>query len=102
MPPQNPVQRAIVDVSALGVKLAYPDASPLVRSARERQIESQTAGAARSIRDLCAGVVRVEPKKPSASSPIAWRSVGTLRKAGRRRTLKRASCDRSKMRSCNF
>jgi hypothetical protein len=26
VPPQNPIQRTIVDVSALGVKLAYPDA----------------------------------------------------------------------------
>ena len=36
VPPQNLVQRAIVDVSALGAKLAYPDASPLVRQ-RSRQ-----------------------------------------------------------------
>jgi len=26
VPPQNPVDRTIVDVCALGVKLAYPDA----------------------------------------------------------------------------
>ena len=37
MPPQNPVDRRIGDVSALGVKLAYPDASLAVRPARDRR-----------------------------------------------------------------
>ena len=36
MPPQNPVARRIGDVSALGVKLAYPGASLAVRPARDR------------------------------------------------------------------
>jgi hypothetical protein len=39
VPPQNPVDGAIVDVSALGVKLAYPDASLAVRPASDGQIE---------------------------------------------------------------
>ena len=34
MPPQNCVYRTIVDVSPLGVKLTYPDASLAVRPAR--------------------------------------------------------------------
>ena len=48
------------------------------------------------------GVAKEAIKKPSASSPIGWRSVGTSRKAGRPRPLKRGSYDRSKIRSCNF
>ena len=36
VPPQNPVDGAIVDVSALGVKLAYPDAPLAVRPACDR------------------------------------------------------------------
>ena len=43
VPPQNLVQRAIVDVSTLGAKLAYPDASLAVRPARDRQIEPEAA-----------------------------------------------------------
>ena len=39
VPPQNPVDRRIVDVSALGVELASPDASLAVRPGRDRQIE---------------------------------------------------------------
>ncbi len=39
VPPQNPVDGAIVGVSVLGVKLAHSDASQLVRPARNRQIE---------------------------------------------------------------
>ena len=31
VPPQNPVDGAIVGVSVLGVKLAYPDASAVLR-----------------------------------------------------------------------
>ena len=34
VPPQNPVDGAIVGVSVLGVKLAYPDASLAVRKDR--------------------------------------------------------------------
>ena len=37
VPPQNPVDRTIVDVTTLGVKLAYPHASLGVRPARDRQ-----------------------------------------------------------------
>jgi hypothetical protein len=37
VPPQNPVDRTIVDVSALGVKLAYPDASLAVPPASDRR-----------------------------------------------------------------
>ena len=48
VPPQNPVDRTIVDVSALGVKLAYPDASPAVRPARHRRIEPEAAARTRS------------------------------------------------------
>ena len=40
MPPQNPVDGAIVDVSVLGVKLAYPDASLAVRPVRELALEN--------------------------------------------------------------
>ena len=47
VPPQNPVDRTIVDVSALGVKLAYPDASLAVRPASDRQIEPEVAAHAR-------------------------------------------------------
>ena len=36
VPPQKLVERTIVDVSALGVKLAYPDASVAVCPARDR------------------------------------------------------------------
>jgi len=36
VPRQNPVDGAIVDVSALGVKLTYPDASLALRPARLR------------------------------------------------------------------
>jgi hypothetical protein len=48
VPPQNPVDGAIVDVSALEVKLAYLDASLAVRPARNRQIEPEAAARARS------------------------------------------------------
>ena len=41
VPPQNPVDGAIVDVSALGVKLAYPDAPLAVRPACDRQITAK-------------------------------------------------------------
>jgi len=44
VPPQNPVNGAIVDVSALGVQLTYPDASLAVPPARNRQIESPDGG----------------------------------------------------------
>ena len=47
VPPQNPVGRTIVDVSAPGIKLAYPDASLAVRPARDRQIEPEAAARAR-------------------------------------------------------
>jgi hypothetical protein len=40
VPPQNPVEGTIVDVCALGVKRAYPDAALAVRPARDRQIEA--------------------------------------------------------------
>jgi hypothetical protein len=43
VPPQNPIQRTIVDVSALGVELGYPDASLAVCPARDRQIEPEAA-----------------------------------------------------------
>jgi hypothetical protein len=45
--PQNPVNGAIVDVSALGVELAYPDASLAVPPARNRQIEPEAAARTR-------------------------------------------------------
>jgi hypothetical protein len=48
VPPQNPVDGAIVGVSVLGVKLAYPDASLAVRPARNRQIEPEGAARARA------------------------------------------------------
>ena len=48
VPPQNPVNGAIVDVSALGVELAYPDASLAVPPARNRQIEPEAAARARA------------------------------------------------------
>ena len=48
------------------------------------------------------GVAKAVTKKPSESSPIGWRSAGTLRKAGRPRPSKRGSCDRSKMGLWNF
>ena len=48
VPPQNPVDGAIVGVSVLGVKLAYPDASLAVRPARNRQIELEFAPRTRS------------------------------------------------------
>jgi hypothetical protein len=43
VPPQNLVDGAIVGVSVLGVKLAYPDASLAVRPARDREIEPEAA-----------------------------------------------------------
>jgi hypothetical protein len=46
VPPQNPVDGAIVGVSVLGIKLAYPDASLAVRPARNRQIEPPAAARA--------------------------------------------------------
>ncbi|MGB5350360.1 MAG: threonine/serine exporter family protein [Polyangiales bacterium] len=48
VPPQNPVDRTIVDVSTLEVRLAYPDTSPAVRPARDRQIEPEAAMRARA------------------------------------------------------
>jgi hypothetical protein len=48
VPPQNPVDRAIADVRALGIELAYPDASPAVRPARNRQVEPEAAARTRS------------------------------------------------------
>ena len=48
VPPQNPVDRTIVDVFALGVQLAYPDAALAVRPARNRQIEPEAPARARS------------------------------------------------------
>ena len=48
VPPQNPVDRTIVDVCALGVKLAYPDTSLAVRRARDPQIELEAATRARA------------------------------------------------------
>ena len=48
VPPQNLIDRTIVDVSALGVKLAYPDASLAIRPARNRQIEPEAAARTRS------------------------------------------------------
>jgi hypothetical protein len=47
-PPQNPVDRTIVEVSTLEVRLAYPDTSPAVRPARDRQIEPEAAMRART------------------------------------------------------
>jgi hypothetical protein len=50
VPPQNPVDRTIVDVSALGVELGYPNASLAVRPARDRwntENESRAVGNAR-------------------------------------------------------
>jgi hypothetical protein len=47
VPPQNPVDCTIVDVSALGVALAYPDASLAVPPARNRQIEPEAAARTR-------------------------------------------------------
>ena len=48
MPPQNLVDRTIGEVSALRVKLAYPDAALAVRPARNRQIEPEAAARARA------------------------------------------------------
>jgi len=48
VPPQNPVDRTIVDVFALGVQLTYPSASLAVRPARDRPIEPEVAARARS------------------------------------------------------
>jgi hypothetical protein len=50
VPPQNLVDRTIVDVSALSVKLTYPNASLAVRPARDRwntENESRAVGNAR-------------------------------------------------------
>ena len=43
VPPQNPVDRKIADLSGLGIKLTYPDASLAVRPACDRQIEIEEA-----------------------------------------------------------
>jgi hypothetical protein len=50
VPPQNPIDRTIADVSPLGIELAYPDASLAVRPARNRQIEPEAAARARACR----------------------------------------------------
>ena len=47
VPPQEPVDDTIVDVSALGVKLTYPDASLAVVPARDRQIEPEAVARTR-------------------------------------------------------
>ena len=52
VPPQNSVDRTIVDVSAFGVKLPYPDASLAVRPARDHQIEPEAAARTRSAKSL--------------------------------------------------
>jgi len=41
VPPQNSVNGAIVDVSALGIKLTYPHTSLGVRPARNRQFTTK-------------------------------------------------------------
>jgi hypothetical protein len=64
VPPQNPVDGAIVGVSVLGVKLAYPDASLAVRPARNRQTEQ----------------VLTAPRSPW-QNPYCERVIGTLRRA---------------------
>jgi 1-acyl-sn-glycerol-3-phosphate acyltransferase len=46
VPPQNPADRTIVDVSALGVELGFPNASLAVRPARDRPIELEFAARA--------------------------------------------------------
>ena len=42
VPPQNPVHRAMIDVSALRDKVPNPDASRAVRPARDRPIEPES------------------------------------------------------------
>jgi len=43
VPPQNPIDRTIADVSPLGIELADPDVSLAVRPTRDRQIEPEAA-----------------------------------------------------------
>jgi len=43
VPPQNPVDLKIADLSVLGIRLTYPDDSLAVRPARNREIESEAA-----------------------------------------------------------
>jgi ubiquinone/menaquinone biosynthesis C-methylase UbiE len=69
VPPQNLVDRTIVDVSALGVKLAYPDASLAVRPARNRPIETPAAARARARESrlaTAAGHPTAQDKTPQA------------------------------------
>jgi hypothetical protein len=41
VPPQNPVDRTIVEVSSFGIKLTYPHTSLGVRPARNRQFTTK-------------------------------------------------------------
>jgi hypothetical protein len=62
VPPQNSVDRTIVDVSTLGVNLTYPHASVALRPFRDRPIEPPAAARTRS----------AEPGPPSQR----WRGEG--------------------------
>jgi hypothetical protein len=73
VPPQNPVDRTIVDVCTLAVKLAYPDLSHAVRPTRDRQIEPEAAARTRSADPRLATTVGhcaandISPRNPSLS-----------------------------------
>ncbi len=79
VPPQNLVDRTIVNVCAVGVKLAYPDASLAVRPARDRPIEPEAVartGARLAHAEPSALSVRVRilcASSPSRSSRLTSR-----------------------------
>jgi len=80
VPPQNPIDRTIADVSPLGIELADPDASLPVRPACDPQIAHEAAARARAPHVASAG------RRPPAMSPTPrahtlvdeMRSWGTL------------------------
>jgi hypothetical protein len=78
VPPQNPVDRTIVDVSTLGVKLAYRYDRLAVRPARDRQLEPEVAARARS----------AEPGPPSQR----WRGEGGDQETKRELAYRLALC----------
>ena len=78
MPPQNSVDRTIVDVSTLGVNLTYPHSSVALRPFRDSPIEPQVAARARS----------AEPGPPSQR----WRGEGGTQETKRELAYRLALC----------
>jgi hypothetical protein len=73
VPPQNPIDRTIVCVSALGAKLAYPDASPAVRPGRDCQVEPEAEAEAGLHRST-----RRSGRSRKSNQPLSAKQLGML------------------------